>query len=70
MASITISNGLAAKMRSFCVFFFKINTICELINPPDDSRKCTENVENEPVTQQMRTAGTSDAEPMMRTYLA
>lgn len=40
------------------------------INPLDDSRKRAENVENEPVTQQTRTAGTSDAERTMRTYLA
>lgn len=48
---------LAAKMR-----LFKINTIRRPINPPDASRKRTENVENEPVTEQTRTAETSDAE--------
>jgi len=41
---------------------FKINTIRRPINPPDASRKRMENVENEPVTEQTRTAETSDAE--------
>lgn len=41
---------------------FKINTIRRPINPPDASRKRTENVENEPVTEQTRTAETNDAE--------
>lgn len=50
-------SGVAAKMRQF-----KINTIRRPINPPGASRKRTENVENEPVAEQTRTAETSDAE--------
>jgi len=42
---------------------FEINTIrAEPINPLDASRKRMENVENEPVTEQTRTAGVNDAE--------
>lgn len=50
-------SGAVAKMR-----LFKINIIRRPINSPDASRKRTENVENEPVTEQTRTAETSDAE--------
>lgn len=50
-------SGVVAKMR-----LFKINTIRRPINPLDASRKRMENVENEPVTEQTRTAETSDAE--------
>lgn len=53
-----VESGVAAKMR-----LFKINAIRRPINPPDASRKRAENVENEPVTEQTRTAEASDAEP-------